>query len=452
MNADTKSSLLNHIAEFQKLDFAAAFAAWKPEQPDLGAVQLANYTGTTFNQLSNRFTESLEAALGKASWHVIPNVLTGHHEWGQVDLLNMYSNHISHIQSNNIDAAAGNLDRLIWHAMTSGYWLDEQARKPVSSAQTKSIADDLATSSKRIQLQIEQVRGATEELAARRQDLVAFTEEKKNELADIRRGLDEATKQLNELQSIVQQATAKSGEVTTLKDGSQELLNELNVQLGLITKSFETFKTDSDALKTDLTTNAANSKATLDKAEEKYKEILGHKNTIERLVGMAADGHLGNKHEDRASKIQNGLEFWRAAVPVSVVLSIAWVVVVFTCLPAHLPNEWVNLGVNLLKTVPAFILLGFVFGQYSKERNLQEEYSFKAAVAMTINAYAELLSDKDGEMNKSRQQMIMNALKQVHIPPRLYADKGGSLFSLKAKELRETLATLNESIQGLGSR
>lgn len=452
MNAETKSSLLDHIAEFHKLDFTAAFATWKPDQPDLGAIQLANYTGTTFHQLSKQFTESLGTALSKTSWHVIPNVLNGHTEWGQVDLLNMYSNHISHVQNNNIDAAAGNLDRLIWHAMTSGYWLDEQVRKPVSLAESRSIADELATSAKRIQQQLEHVRETTEELAARRQDLVAFTEEKKNELADIRRGLDEATKYLNELQSIVQQATSKSGEVTSIKDAAQELLNELNVQLGLITKSFEAFKSDSDALKTDLTTNAANSKVALDKAETKYKEILGHKNTIERLVGMAADGHLGNKHEARADEIQKGLTFWRTAVPVSVVLSIVWVVIVFTCLPAHLENEWINLGVNLLKTVPAFIMLGFVFNQYSKERNLQEEYSFKAAVAMTINAYAELLSQKDGEPNKSRQQMIMNALKQVHIPPRLYSDRSGSLFSLKAKELRETLATLNESIQGLSNR
>jgi hypothetical protein len=239
------------------------------------------------------------------------------------------------------------------------------------------------------------------------------------------------------------------GEIKKVDESSKKVLQDLEVQLGIMTKGFDAFKGDSDKLKSELAEALNAAKEQLEKSDKQYNTILGYRETIEKYLGYSVDGYLGNKFDDRAVKLRKALRFWPWAVPVSVVLSIAWVAIVFTCLRTDLGNEWVNLGINLLKTSPAFILMGFTFGQYAKERNLQEEYAFKSAVAMTINAYANLLADKDTEQNKSRQQLILRALEEVHKQPKLYSDKGGTLISLKAREMRETMQTLNETLQNL---
>ncbi|MCC6542514.1 MAG: hypothetical protein IT225_09865 [Flavobacteriales bacterium] len=447
MNADTRNNLLQHIAEFHKLDLAAAFAAWKPEQPDLGAIQLANYSGTTFIQLSHQFTESIEAALGKASWHAIPNVLTGHHEWGQVDMLNMYSNHISHIQSNNIDAAAGNLDRLLWHAMACGYWLDDLRQTPPKAAELNARLDALNAQRKRLDQSLEQFKNLQDELSRSRTSLDEFRNSKVTELEEVRRNMEASRQHVEELQKLLQNGQATETQLKSVQEGLKDSLDKANIELATLAKAYEGFKADSDQQRKSIADQATDTNAALKAADELREWIESRKERIEQLTGMAADGFLGNKYNDRSVRLEPNITFWRWAILAAVIVTVAWVVIVFQWVHTKMDNPWVELSVNLLKTVPAFIMLGFVLRQYSKERDLQEEYAFKSAVAMTINPYADLLNDKDNDANRSRQRLIMNALKQVHTPPHLSSEKGGTLISLNSKDLKESIANLTEAVK-----
>lgn len=46
--------------------------------------------------------------------------------------------------------------------------------------------------------------------------------------------------------------------------------------------------------------------------------------------------------------------------------------------------------------------MDFVFRYYNKERTLQEEYTFKAAIANTIKAYSDLLNGEVKIDSKTR--------------------------------------------------
>ena len=131
------------------------------------------------------------------------------------------------------------------------------------------------------------------------------------------------------------------------------------------------------------------------------------------------------------------------------VLTGVWIVIVFTCLLPHFTNEWLNIMISILKTSPAFILLGFVFSQYKKERNLQEEYAFKSAVAMTLTAYSEMLSESDDPKNISRQQMLLKSIEMVYNQPQIYPAKSEPLFSFNTKSLKETIETLSEAVKNI---
>ena len=133
--------------------------------------------------------------------------------------------------------------------MATGIWLDEQTVEPPSKKEVKWLSDQLTASSKRIASQLETIKEATLDLTTSKQDLVKFTEEKKNELGEIRRLLDEARKQLDELKAILEKAGSSYTEISSIGENAGKTLNEMSVQLGVITKGYEAFKADSDTLR-----------------------------------------------------------------------------------------------------------------------------------------------------------------------------------------------------------
>ena len=73
---------------------------------------------------------------------------------------------------------------------------------------------------------------------------------------------------------------------------------------------------------------------------------------------------------------------------------------------------WQAFAINTLKSIPAIFLLLFSINQYRKERNFQEEYAFKSAVALTIDAYASRITDV---ANKDR--LIMETVLSIYKTP-----------------------------------
>lgn len=449
MQENYRTSILSLVEQYRSFDIVAVLQARFSDQPDLSALKLGQYTGATFISLSEHLIESLEAAVRSSLWHTLPAAVQGHNEFGQVDVNNSLTAFIDLLRQKQIEQSVQNLSQLIWYAMVCGIWLDDKSQKPLSKTQLKFLASELSASSKRLSSQLDSIDKAVAELTGQRQDLVKFTEEKRNELGEIRRGLEEAKSQLNELQSILEQANSRAGEVGIVKESAQGVLNDMNVQLGVITKTYESFKTESDKQKSDLGDALGDSKDALDLSEALYQEILGYRDTIKKYVGLSVDGYLGNKFDARATRMRWGLWIWAGAIPVAVTVAIWWAVYVFQHFHTQAGVDWVTFFINLVKTSPAFILLGFVFSQYAKERNLREEYAFRGAVAMTVNTYADLLAGKDSPENSSRQSLILNALKQVHSQPKLYGERGGRLGNAKAQEIRETIATLNETLKNL---
>ena len=168
---------------------------------------------------------------------------------------------------------------------------------------------------------------------------------------------------------------------------------------------------------------------------------------------MAADGSLGYKFNIRQGALEKSVnKFWRWAVPGSIVIALIWVFLVFTYFPAHVGNEWINLSINLVKTSPAWLLVGFIFSQYGKERNLQEDYAFKSAIATTLTAYSQMLCEDDGTEAKpksSKQEMLLKSIENLYTQPILKADKSdkGDLFS--SKQLAESLKSIADMVKNI---
>ena len=160
-------------------------------------------------------------------------------------------------------------------------------------------------------------------------------------------------------------------------------------------------------------------------------------------MGPSADAALGGKFNKRETDVRKSLFWWRIAVVGSVLLAVTWAVIVFLCLATKTNLPYLDILVNLVKTTPGFVLMGYIMAQYNKERAIEEEYAFKAAIAMTINAYANLLQENDSEANKSRQLMLLGAIRQVYAKPQMHKESDPKKFYKdSSKELLEVLKDL----------
>ena len=86
--------------------------------------------------------------------------------------------------------------------------------------------------------------------------------------------------------------------------------------------------------------------------------------------------------------------------------------------------------------------MGYIMSQYNKERAIEEEYAFRAAIAETINAYADLLANQDDsdKSNDSRQKMLLSAIRQVYAKPVMHKDNiSASVYKSQTRELLNVL-------------
>ena len=102
-------------------------------------------------------------------------------------------------------------------------------------------------------------------------------------------------------------------------------------------------------------------------------------------------------------------------------------------------NVWAVVGLRFLFLVPVFVLLGFALAQYRKERNFEEEYAHKAAVAVTLPNYGDLLPP--GPVREQIVSAAANVIFSSPIGQRAEPETSGDAIA-GTKEIVEAAAKL----------
>jgi hypothetical protein len=187
----------------------------------------------------------------------------------------------------------------------------------------------------------------------------------------------------------------------------------------------------------DLVKDTLNKSATFDKKLEQLKEI----------IGLEAAKSLFNTFNNRKEELKKPVRNWSYAVITSCILSAFYILLIFTNFFGYVgggfPKEisWDILIINSIKTLPALILMYFTMKQYTKERKIREEYAFRSAIALTLQAYGDLAGSKKEEIIEKGVTNIFNlplSMKDT-INPFLFRSK--DIVSL-LKEINETLKNL----------
>lgn len=448
MNKETVNSILATINNIKSVNLLEnAFAAY-PDS-DLEIIQATNdFSIAQAIRLINRSMIQLEEAFNNQEYHILPLVasvpeLEG---GGSSTILNRLNELYTYVQEKNgsFNQIGSSLRWLISYQQMFGLWdRSEKKLHAVDEVKLKTQQDELNLLSKKLN----EILKSAEALSVTQQSSINKIEEviriKSDEFANLSNMVGKANNEASQITQLWEQATRQKGEFDNLISQASESIRNINAQ-------FEGQKNDYTSLKETINNGQNKLAENITKVETTLKSVLDSKTEISKnikeasdLLGMSADAALGGKFNKRETEVRKSLFWWRIAVVGSVVLAITWAVIVFLCLATKTALPYLDILINLVKTTPGFVLMGYVMAQYNKERAIEEEYAFKAAIAMTINAYANLLNESDSETNKSRQLMLLDAIKQVYDKPKMHKESDPkNFYKDSSKELLEVLKDL----------
>jgi hypothetical protein len=166
-------------------------------------------------------------------------------------------------------------------------------------------------------------------------------------------------------------------------------------------------------------------KATVDRELEKLlvnnREVETLKAEVRTLIAPAVAGSLSEAFTSRRNALLKGRVIWAVVAAVGGVASV-WFTFDFVSavsealLKTNVTTQGgVSWSIALIRSViliPVYAAFGFAFSQYKKERDFEEEYAHKAAVATSLPNYGDLAREP-----AVRDQIVTGATNVIFTSP-----------------------------------
>lgn len=440
------------IALLKQYNFAEQFLAAYPDQ-DLSQVVIdQDYTVQEVIPILSRLILQFEDALNSDfARHLpyriaVPGFAEFQNSWRITDALNMLRDAMPRPEA--VKSVGVAVQWLVYYQIFCGFW-DKSERKlhHVDEVKLREQQQQVELMKKRVS----RVLDKAEEVARNHEHFVKLLEElirtKNEEFLSLANMVGKATNETSQITQLWEQAHRQKGEFDNLISQANQSLDSVRLQKNEQQKEFGDVKSSLSLEKEKLEDVVRKALEELEYIDQSKDAINERINEAKRLLGLSADAALGGKFSLRERKVSKSLVWWRVAVGATVAVAVTWSVVVFLCLATRTSLPYLDIIVNLVKTSPGFILMGYVMAQYNKERAIEEEYAFRSAISETINAYADLLEGYDGtdSKNVSRQTMLLDSIKQVYAKPQMHKE------NVRARDYKNASAELMEVLKGIVS-
>lgn len=458
MDLSVKNNALQEIAAVEKIDIPALAAKVYPSQ-DLETFAVGPYSITEVVQLIQRVCKQLKTELNGPNATHLPNDFT-YSQVGSTTLITCLAQVRTHLQQGNV---FGNfipyLQALVAYQLQYGFW-DRSRLKThdVKTLELEAKAQELATLTKQLAAQRQELEEGRRLLTAEKNKLEQYYQQKAEEFQRLSQQQQQGASLLQDINQFHTTGSTVSTKLDALLQTQQEHLTAIEKRQEQEQGAFDVFSEGYATFGKDV-------EQQLETFEAKKEEFDGHltfakdtetylqakRDEINKLTSFAADGALGHSFNARRDTLDTTVIFWRRLLPWVTVATIIWMLVIFSggfgfvpLLSSATPNPWLNLLLNTLKTSPLVLFLIFIIKQYNRERNLQEEYAFRAAVAMTISAYADKLTTEE-----NKEKIVLESVQRVYTSPRITAPDGGFGLRLPSREMADVLKNLTEAVKEL---
>ncbi|MBK8848912.1 MAG: hypothetical protein IPN73_02015 [Saprospiraceae bacterium] len=450
MNLNQKQNILDILQKLLDTNVKRLLLDTYNDESNYKNVIISKYSGADFLYLLERLIKNFKNELEGKYGLLLPATENYSNDFGTVNLKQDLQSLYSNILEKQFETSESILEKLIHYQIKNDIWKKSETKNIDTNSEVireQFLSIDL--NQKAMDKNIEAFTDLKSKFQSEISTANKIVSAKKSELIEITDFLSSARNQVNTINELVASSSNRETEITGILKNLNEKLTSITETIESNEEEFTKMKAESSELVESLNSSLNLAASNMNKTESELSYIESKKKEIETLTGLAADGSLGSKFNQRKTELTSSVNNWTIAIIVTTIFAAFWIYFVFVVLNANLSNEWINLLVNVIKTSPAFILVGFVFSRYSKERTLEEEYAFKSTIAMTLTAYSQMLESEDSEDNISRQQMLMRSIEMIYTQPKLYHEKHEISSSNVIKQLKETMDTIAESVKNI---
>ena len=229
--------------------------------------------------------------------------------------------------------------------------------------------------------------------------------------------VDAQLKTLGDLNTLVQQSQSLPNlinDVQTKKSQVETFLNELPTRSEKIIQ----LTAEVEKLNGQVATRDSEVLELVKQTEELQKKVGELVEETKVQLGIAANARLASTFEQvKDDLVKDKLRWFNWLVGAVVVLIIATVsVVAWQIIDVGTLYE-LNFPVKLVLTSPFVYFVVFINREYSRTRNLIEEYTFKAAIARSFEAYKEVIQDVDLEDAVKTLEFVIKSITDLYSSP-----------------------------------
>jgi hypothetical protein len=455
MNQEQKQKVLAQLDPFWKLDIDKRIAEVYKDYTDLSSIAVGYYTVSELSQYSKKVISQLGQVLETPFSNILPFQYQFQNDFGNGNLGDDLANLNAYIEANNFTEAVNVLTRLVYYQVANGFWdkvLEKDDKKRF--AQIIEMESKLKLISEQLSKSIETNKTLLESLKTEKENLELLVTTKKKELAEIEGLLPSARNNSDEINKLLNTCTATNESINGLLTQQETKLTDITKKFDEEKVAYATFQNEIKDLKDLFNTEIkASSKKNTDfdamllSITEKSKTFEDRIAVLNELIGKEGAEKLFNTFNDRRNALEKPVSRWANIVFGTGIIALALIVGIFTNffgLIGGLPTnvDWHYLLINSIKSLPVMIVLLFTIKQYVRERTFQEEYAFRSAIALTVQAYGDIAGTK-------KEELIMKAITTIYSLPSMMKEKSNSFFGYRSKILTDTMKELNETVKTL---
>lgn len=432
MNQDQVTQIRQILDQIDQFKVGQVLAESYPSQ-DLKTVMFDELSAAEISELTQRVTCQFRTELDQHNARLLPTSF--YWETAQISnanrkIVEVFSQFLGYLQGRNWAACGQSLDLLIGYQMICGFWdRGSKTRYSANRARQQTLFSDL-------ELQLEVMKQATKQADGRSSELTAIIQQRESESQQMAAHLAEGTRQQQQIATILNQCTTSDGSIQQILSSQQTNLTESK---SLLTQLNERTQTLEGQIK-----DAAEK---LLSSETRLKHMQDKEAWVNKLAGTAAAGELGGKFEGRATSLKHSAWGWLVGVLLVLVASSFWTLKahdwLWSNVTVNASNVWFVLAANFGVLTPVLLGIGFVITQYGKERHFQEEYSFRAAVAMTLSSFADRLSESSPA---ERDKLIKETIDKLYALPHSLQPKAKDAL-LNDGKLKDNIGAVTDLIK-----
>ena len=182
------------------------------------------------------------------------------------------------------------------------------------------------------------------------------------------------------------------------------------------------------------------------KNDAELKRLTNELKTLEGVIRekieLATNYQLFHSFQTRQFAIEKSKNFWARALALCVGISVVASIVFICCLPyvkVYDAAFYLKLSISL----PIIFAITFCSMQFTRERNLEEEYAFKANISISLEPYRKLVADlvnEDDPADRAKySDFVIESINKVFTAPTSHHSDGkppnGELITGVLKEV-----------------